>query len=99
VGFPGGCPVAAVGVEAAAAGEARVSCCESVCGAWAEGLSVALERWGVAPQDCLPVAEFAICALQGAILLAKVRRDARVLDSVARQLAGQISQSIRAERP
>ena len=97
--FHSGCPVATVALEAAADSEVIRSRCESVYGAWAEGLSVALERWGVAPQDCLPVAEFAICALQGAILLAKVRRDARVLDSVARQLAGQISQSIRAERP
>src|SRR5262249_2434371 len=98
-GFHDGCPVATVALEAAADSEAIRSCCESVYGTWAEGLSVALERWGVAPQDCLPVSELAISALQGAILLAKIRRDPTVLHSVARQLACQISRSIQAQRP
>src|SRR5262249_11345007 len=59
-GFHSGCPVATVALEAAADSEAIRSRCESVYGARAEGLSVALERWGLAARVCLPVAAYHI---------------------------------------
>jgi len=61
-------------------------------------LSLALRRWGVAQADALPLSELVISAVQGAILLAKVRRDTTVIYSIARQLASQISRSIETER-
>ena len=96
-GFHSGCPVATVALEAAADSETIRSACDGVYGSWAQGLSLALRRWGVAEADALPLCELVICAIQGGILLAKVRRDATVLHSIARQLASHVSRSIHAE--
>lgn len=97
-GFGSGCPVATVALEAAAGSETIRSSCDDVYGSWMEGLSLALCRWGVAQADALPLSELVISAVQGAILLAKVRRDTTVVHSIARQLASQISRSIETER-
>jgi TetR/AcrR family transcriptional regulator, lmrAB and yxaGH operons repressor len=96
-GFHSGCPVATVALEAAADSETIRASCDGVYGSWAEGLSLALRRWGVAGQDALPLAELVISGLQGAILLAKVRRDTAVIHAVARQLASHIGQATHAQ--
>ena len=93
-GFHSGCPVATVALEAAADSETIRSSCDGVYGSWAEGLSQALRRWGAAPGDALPLAELAIAALQGAILLAKVRQDTTVIHAVARQLTSHVGRAI-----
>lgn len=97
-GFGSGCPVATVALEAAADSETIRSSCDGVYSSWTEELSLALRRWGVAQADALPLSELVVSAVQGAILLAKVRRDTTVIHSIARQLASQISRSIETER-
>jgi glyoxylase-like metal-dependent hydrolase (beta-lactamase superfamily II)/AcrR family transcriptional regulator len=97
-GFRSGCPVATVALEAAPGSETIRSSCDAVYGLWTEGLSRALRRWGVPEEDAFPLAELVISAIQGGILLAKVRRDTAVLHSIARQLTCHVSQSIHAGR-
>lgn len=96
--FQDGCPLATVALEAAAHSEIIRSACDDVYGSWAEGLALALRRWGMAQAEALPVAELVISTLQGAILLAKVRRDTVVIHSTARMLAGHVGQAIHAPR-
>jgi TetR/AcrR family transcriptional repressor of lmrAB and yxaGH operons len=99
-GFRGGCPVATVALEAAADSEAIRSSCDSVYGSWAAGLSLVMRRWGVTEADALPLSELVISALQGAILLARVRQDTTVIHTVAGLLAAQVSQALQAtEKP
>ncbi len=89
--FRAGCPVVAVSVEAGD-GEDRERMAPVV-----ERAAVAFDRWcdliaqrliadGVAPDRAEESAVLATSALEGAILLARVRRDLTPLDLVHRQL-------------
>src|SRR6185312_2203549 len=93
--FRAGCPIAAVSVEAGVerAGEADrermapvVERAGAVFDRWSELITQRLIADGVSAQRAAELAALTISALEGALLLARVRRDLKPLDLVHRQL-------------
>ena len=85
--FREGCPVATVALEAAADNDQIRSTCDGVYGAWMAGLTVRLTQWGVAEERAGVVAELVLSGIQGALLLARVKKDAGVVTRMAGELA------------
>ncbi|MFI6977570.1 TetR/AcrR family transcriptional regulator [Embleya sp. NPDC050154] len=92
--FHSGCPIATVALEASADSEPIRASCDQAYASWLAGLSRALGHWGVAEPETEPLATLILSALQGAILLAKVRRDGTVLHTLGEQLGALVEQSI-----
>lgn len=81
-----GCPVATVALEEAAESEAIRGACETVYDAWSESLASRLRSWGVPDDQADPLAALVLSSLQGALLVARVRRDAAVIEEVAHRV-------------
>lgn len=98
--FRAGCPIAAVSVEAGEPAE------RDKMGPVIERAAAVFDRWttltaqrfvadGVAADRAAELAVLVISALEGAILLARVRRDLQPLDVVHRQLRNQLEAETR----
>ncbi len=70
-----GCPLATVALEASAASPAVREVCASHFAAWEELIAARLGAAGASPEDAARFGRFALAALEGALLLAKVKRD------------------------
>lgn len=81
--FASGCPVAAGALEGGDAPEARRIAGEAF-GSWEAALSTALREHGIPRPDT--VATLIVCAVEGAIVVAKAQRSTRPLDRVAEEL-------------
>ncbi|WP_158015025.1 TetR/AcrR family transcriptional regulator [Mycobacterium basiliense] len=91
--FRAGCPIAAVSVEAgeAADGERMAPVIEHAAAVFDRWSDLIAERFladGIAADRAAELAVLATSALEGALLLARVRRDLAPLDVVHRQLHG-----------
>lgn len=89
--FRAGCPVVAVAVEAGEAQERErmapvVARAAAVFDRWADLIAQRFIADGIAPGRAHELATLATSALEGAILLARVRREVRPIDAVHRQL-------------
>ncbi|MDP7737518.1 TetR/AcrR family transcriptional regulator [Mycobacterium paragordonae] len=90
--FRAGCPIAAVSVEAGFDQEDRdrmapvVEHAAAVFDRWSDLITQRFIADGLAAERAGELAEFATAALEGALLLARVRRDLAPLDLVHRQL-------------
>ncbi|MEV7803291.1 TetR/AcrR family transcriptional regulator [Microbispora sp. NPDC088329] len=82
--FQEGCPVATVALEAAGASEPIRSACDAAYASWLDGLTRYLRGHGVGEAEAL--ADLVLSSLQGALLLARVRRDTGVIHSVTRRI-------------
>ncbi|MEU8802207.1 TetR/AcrR family transcriptional regulator [Spirillospora sp. NPDC048819] len=85
--FGKGCPVATVALETAAESETIRAACEAAYDEWQSGIAVALRGWGVPGERAEPLAALVLSSLQGAVMLARVRRDVSVIHQVTRQLS------------
>jgi TetR/AcrR family transcriptional regulator, lmrAB and yxaGH operons repressor len=85
-GFSKGCPVATVALETAAESETIRSACDGTYTEWQQGIAAALRGWGVPDERAVPLAALVLSSLQGAIMLARVRKDVSVIHEVTRQL-------------
>lgn len=83
-GFRDGCPVATVALDAAAQSEPIREACVSVYDAWQSLISEHLAAAGFADPDDL--ATVVLASIEGAILLARTRRDLGPLRAVAARL-------------
>ncbi|MEV0374905.1 TetR/AcrR family transcriptional regulator [Streptomyces sp. NPDC050636] len=81
-----GCPVATVALEEAGDAGPIHDACQGTYQLWLSGLVEQLRGWGMAEQEAQELADLAMSSLQGALLLARVRRDATVVHSVARRI-------------
>lgn len=84
--FENGCPVATVALEAAATSENVRKTCEASYRGWQALVEARLEDAGVPAAMAEHAALFALSAIEGALLLARVYRDAGPLRSVGAQL-------------
>ncbi|MER5259498.1 TetR/AcrR family transcriptional regulator [Streptomyces sp. NPDC002855] len=92
--FRDGCPVATVALEQAG-GEGPISeVCHVTYASWVLGFADALRGWGAADDEADELAELVMSSLQGALLLAQVRRDTSVLSTVSRRVAAVVVQSL-----
>jgi TetR/AcrR family transcriptional regulator, lmrAB and yxaGH operons repressor len=83
--YQAGCPVATVALDAAAESQPIRAACDSTYSSWLAGMTELLRRHRV--DDAAAVALLVVSAIQGALLLARVRRDVTLVRSTARQVA------------
>lgn len=88
--FTEGCPVATVALETAPDTETLRSACDAVYAEWQRGIALALRGWGVPDERAEPLAALVLSSLQGAVMLARVRRDTAVIDQVTARLGDAI---------
>jgi TetR/AcrR family transcriptional repressor of lmrAB and yxaGH operons len=85
--FSLGCPLATVALEAAHASEAVRRTCAGHYQGWEQSIATRLEAAGVASAQAAELATFALAAIEGALLLAKVRRDTQAVVQTGETLA------------
>jgi AcrR family transcriptional regulator len=85
--FARGCPVAAAVVDCADTNETVRSAAESALETWRQPLTAALVSMGRPRRRAESLSTLMLCALEGAILLSRARRDTAPLRLVARELA------------
>ncbi|XRQ15029.1 TetR/AcrR family transcriptional regulator [Actinomadura welshii] len=92
-GFTQGCPLATVALETAAENETLRAVCDGVYGDWQRGIALALRGWGVPGDRVEPLAALVLSSLQGAVMLARVRRDVAVIGAVTARLGDLVEQA------
>lgn len=85
-GFRVGCPVAAVAIEAREDGDPITDRAGSVFEGWTTGLAAAFADAGMAKQRAAELAEFAIAAAEGAIVISRARRSIEPFDRARAEL-------------
>ncbi|MGH8791566.1 MAG: TetR family transcriptional regulator [Stackebrandtia sp.] len=91
--FRRGCPVTAVALDACDLESVRRSCAGGY-QSWIERFAAALRDAGAAPVDAEELAVLAVSALEGALVLARVRRDVAPLKSTGERLAALVAASL-----
>lgn len=81
-----GCPIATVALEEAGDTGPIHDACQGTYQLWLSALAERLRGWGLAEREAQELADLAMSSLQGALLLARVRRDTAVIHSVARRI-------------
>lgn len=95
--FRAGCPIVAVSVEAGEQHDADRMVIEraaAVFDRWTDLIAARFIADGIAPERARELAVLATASLEGAIVLARVRRDLMPLDVVHRQLRDQLAVSL-----
>ena len=86
LGFGSGCPLMAAAADSSATSDAiREADCKAFDG-WLEAMTEALEEMGVQAPRSSTLATLMVSALEGAIVLCRVRRETRPLDAVEEEL-------------
>jgi len=84
--FERGCPVAAAVIDCADTNEAVRQAADSALQTWQRPLADALVSMGRTPRRAQALSTLMLCALEGAIVLARAQRDTAPLRLVAREL-------------
>ncbi|MFE2725579.1 TetR/AcrR family transcriptional regulator [Kitasatospora sp. NPDC059327] len=79
-GYTKGCPIATVGLEVSGGNEVLRRVCAEVYGSWQLALTERLVADGFGPAEAETASGQALALLEGAVLLARVRRDRRPLE-------------------
>jgi TetR/AcrR family transcriptional regulator, lmrAB and yxaGH operons repressor len=85
--FQAGCPVATVALECAPETTSVTDACRTIFRSWIEVVADRLEVEGWEPQAAQAYAATTVAAIEGALILARVERDATVLRTVTKDLA------------
>lgn len=86
-GYAAGCPIATVALEAAATSQPVRDSCRTGFHTWIERFAARLRADGLAADTAEELAVTAIAAIEGALLLARVRGDLTPLHAVANRLS------------
>jgi AcrR family transcriptional regulator len=97
-GFGGGCPLVAAAADTAATSEELRGVISSAFETWLEPMAGALVRTGVPPDRADALATLLISALEGAIVLSRIREDTAPLDTVAQELGPVLDAAVVAEQ-
>lgn len=84
--FTEGCPLATVGLEAASTSEAVRSTVARHYDGWIDSITKRLEATGLPPEEAARFATFTLSAVEGALLLSKVKRSIQPLRDVGTML-------------
>lgn len=84
--YQDGCPVAPVALDGGDQSQPVLDACAAVYGAWLAGLATYLNRQGIPSAEAAELASVIFTSLQGALLLARVQRNASALQVVTRRL-------------
>lgn len=93
-GYERGCPLATVALEASAASDAVREVCATHYARWEASIAARLARAGVDPGRAAEMATFTLATIEGALLLAKVKRDLAPLEQVSKSLGLLIRQML-----
>jgi hypothetical protein len=85
-GYSGGCPLVAAAADIAATNDDLRRVIRDAFEGWAEPLAEALAELGVPAERSPRLAVLVICALEGAIILARIDRDPGPLDALDAEL-------------
>src|SRR6202034_369869 len=85
-GFNGGCPLVAAAADVAATNDEIRGVIATAFEGWLSAFSAALVQSGVPPERSEVLATLLISALEGAIVLSRIRQDTKPLDAVASEL-------------
>jgi AcrR family transcriptional regulator len=97
--FRAGCPVVAVAIEAGDPESDLYEHADAAFVCWQELLEKQLEAEGVKASRAIELAVLVIASIEGAIVMARARRDAEPLDQVHRQLRDLLDAEIDQDRP
>jgi TetR/AcrR family transcriptional repressor of lmrAB and yxaGH operons len=89
-----GCPLATVALEAAAASDAVREVCATHYARWERSIAALLVAAGAAPDRAAELATFVLATVEGALLLAKVKRDPGPLEQAGKTLATLVRQTL-----
>jgi AcrR family transcriptional regulator len=84
--FSAGCPLVAAAADGATTGDELREVLREAFTGWQEPLTAALTERGIHPERAAPLAMVTISALEGAIILSRVRHDLIPLDVVVAEL-------------
>jgi AcrR family transcriptional regulator len=93
-GFVAGCPLVAAAADVVATSEGLREVILRAFDGWQEPLEEALLELGVEPGRAPALAMVVITALEGAIILARIRRDLVPLDTVVSELGPLLDQAV-----
>lgn len=82
-----GCPVATVALETAHSSDTLATACDAALTSWHTALSDALEARDVTAAEATSLATLVLAGIEGALLLARARRNAEPLRLVGHELA------------
>lgn len=85
-GYEQGCPLATVTLEAAATSEPIQRAAQDAYGSWVAALESRLLAGGVEPEAAARKAVMILAALEGALLLARARRDTSPLSAIREEI-------------
>ena len=85
-GFRAGCPVVAVAIEDRGDDSGASAQAGEVFTRWSRALAASLEASGVRPERAAELADLALAATEGAIVLSRARRDITPFDRVRAEL-------------
>lgn len=89
-----GCPLATVTLETAHESDALAEVCEQAFMSWSAALADAFVDRGMARREASRLATVVLAAVEGALMLARARRNAEPLRTVAREMAALIHERI-----
>jgi len=89
--FTDGCPAATVALEIASESEVLRARCAALYDGWEQLITDVMADAGLPTTHAGTLARFALCAFEGAMLMAKVRRSGAPIREVARAIALQVS--------
>ncbi|SDM81739.1 TetR/AcrR family transcriptional regulator [Allokutzneria albata] len=92
-GFRDGCPISTVALEAAAGSDAIREACAEGYQSWIDLIAERLRADGADEAAAAELATFAVSAIEGALLLARVQRDTTPLRCVAARIATMIEET------
>lgn len=90
-GFRSGCPIATALLECAPESGAITGAGQTAFDEWIRITAAAFTRSGLAPDDARFSAEVFVSAIEGALILARVRQDDRPLRAIARHFSQRIA--------
>ena len=85
-GYADGCPVATAALEASACAPSVLAAAQGAFDAWLGALERRMVAGGLAPAQAQRRAVLVLCAIEGALLLSRTRRDATALMQVREEL-------------
>jgi TetR/AcrR family transcriptional repressor of lmrAB and yxaGH operons len=94
-GFRAGSPIATVALDVASDSEPIRVACAGAYRSWGDALTARFAGWGVPPERRQSLATIVIAAVEGALLLARVRQDLTPLHEVAERLGDLVADECR----
>lgn len=97
-GFAEGCPIGATAADSAAVSPVLRDAARRAMDRWQESVADALVDLGVPEHRASPLALLMLSSLEGALIMARSRRDAEPLTTVAAELAPVLDAAVRMDR-